>query len=177
MARRSKVLILTSIFALVIGTTAFAAAKGKHRGHGAYEHGRAKLTLVVEGSKLTAQLEVPSESIYGFEYQPESDNDKKQRETGVEKLKNNFEKMLLLDKSLGCTFQNTKIDLAAGEKGDHSETHAEFVVTCQKPLVETKVSFAFGKVFPRIKEVKVQVISDTQQSGADIDNDMGEVTF
>ncbi|MCA3086160.1 MAG: DUF2796 domain-containing protein [Rhodocyclaceae bacterium] len=185
---RPSLIVGATLCPLVVCATAFAS-KGKHKSHGAHEHGNAKLNLVVEGNKLTAQLEVPSESIYGFEYEPKSEKDKKQREAGGEKLKSSFEKMLVIDKSLGCAFQNTKLDLHAsdggkghddhksGKKGEHSETRAEFVATCQKPLAGTKVSFAFGKVFPRIKEIKVQVISDSKQSGADIDNDKGDVTL
>lgn len=189
MFRRSA-FVTSIISALMTCPAAFAAPKDKHKTHKAHEHGHAKLNLVVEGSKLTAQLEAPSESIYGFEYEPKSDKEKKQRESGGEKLKSNFDRMLVLDKSLACSFQNTKLDLHASEKdesdeghkggkkaSDHSETHAEFVATCQKPLAGTKASFAFGKVFPRIKEIKIQVISDTKQSGADIDNDKGEVAF
>ena len=188
MSLRPFLIVGATFFPLVACATAFAS-KGKHKTHGAHEHGSAKLTLVVEGNKLTAQLDVPSKSIYGFEYEPKSEKDKKKREAGGEKLKSNFEQMLVLDKSLECKFQNTKLDLHAteggkahddhksGKKGDHSETRAEFVATCQKPLAGTKVSFAFGKVFPGIKEIKVQVISDSKQSGADIDNDKGDVTL
>ena len=197
-------------FALLMVPIAFAGEKGKHKGHGAHEHGHAKLNLVVEGTKLTAVLEAPSESIYGFEYEPKTEKDKKKRADGGEKLKNQFGKMLVLDKSLVCTFANTKLDLhvteeeatsgAPGEApksggapseaakpaeakeshkhdAEHSETHAEFVATCLKPLAGTKAKFAFRKSFPRLKEIKVQVISEAKQSGAEIENDKGEVSF
>jgi hypothetical protein len=184
-----------------------AFAEKKHKGHGAHVHGHAKLSLVAEGQKLTAVFEVPSNSIYGFEYEPKTDAEKKKREEGGEKLKSNFEKMLILDKSLGCQFQNTKLNLHVSEDepssereniagkesaektseahshidekkaGQHSETHAEFVANCQKPLAGTKVKFAFRKIFPAIKEINVQVVTDTKQSGAEIKRDKGEITL
>ena len=61
--------------------------------------------------------------------------------------------------------------------GDHSETRAEFVADCQKPLAGAKVNFGFGKFFPSVKEVKVLVLSGEKQAGADIDNDKGSVTL
>lgn len=185
----SRRVILVSCLSSLVGTAALASEKMKHKGHAPHEHGHAKLNLVVEGNKLTAQFEAPSESIYGFEYEAKSEKDKKRRDAGGEKLKDGFDKMLVLDKSLGCVFQNTKLNLfvaegheeggdaKAAKKATHSETHAEFVATCQKPLAGSKASFAFGKVFPRLKELKVQVLGDTKQSGADIDNDKGEVTL
>ena len=181
---------VSSLFSVVLLPSAFGSEKAKHKGHGAHEHGHAKLNLIVEGSKLTAQLEAPSESIYGFEYEPMSEIEKKQREAAGEKLKNTFGKMLVLDESLGCTFANTKLDLhaseseegaAAGKKAkpsaEHSETHAEFVATCQKPLAGTKAKFAFRKTFPGLKKVKVQLVSESKQSGAEINNDKGEISF
>jgi hypothetical protein len=175
---------LTLLFTSIYGS---AAGNVKKAGHGAHEHGHAKLNLIVEGNKLTAQLEAPSESIYGFEYMAKTDADKKKRDAGGETLKSNFEKMLVVDPSFGCVFKNVKLDLhvpeeeeggsAKTKKGEHSETHAEFVANCAKPLAGAKVNFAFGKYFARIKEVKVQVVSGEKQSGADIDNDKGTVTL
>jgi len=179
-----------------LSLSALAAGKAKHKGHQAHEHGHAKLNLLVEGNKLTAQLEAPSESIYGFEHEAKTDADKKKRDAGGEKLKANFGKMVIVDSAYGCTYTNKSLELHAAEKegenagktakagekthegsGDHSETHAEFVADCQKPLAGAKVNFGFGKIFPRVKEVKVQVLSGEKQSGADIDNDKGSVTL
>lgn len=185
-----------AILSVSLSSSVLAAGKTKHKGHHAHEHGHAKLNLVVEGTKLTAQLEAPSESIYGFEHEAKTDADKKKRDAGGEKLKANFGKMVTVDSAYGCTFTNKSLDLHATEKagenagktakagekahegsGEHSETHAEFVADCQKPLAGAKVNFAFGKFFPRMKEIKVQVLSGEKQSGADIDNDKGSVTL
>ena len=185
-----------AILSLSFSTGAIAAGKTKHKSHRAHEHGHAKLTLVVEGKKLTAQLEVPSESIYGFEYEAKTAADKKKRDAGGEKLKEHFNKMVAVDSSYGCAFTNKSLELYVSEKEDggegkaaksgdkdkehsdnHSETRAEFVAQCQKLLAGAKVNFGFGKFVPRVKEVKVQVLSDEKQTGADIDNDKGSVTL
>lgn len=167
--------VLVGVAVGSFGIESFASEKKKS--HGAHDHGSAKLNLVVEGTKLTAVLEVSSDSIYGFEYEPKSDKEKKQRDEGGEKLKANFGKMLLLDASLNCVFANTKLDLRAHAKGNHSETHAEFVATCQKPLTGTKASFAFQSFFPKIKRIQVQIISESNQAGSSIRNDKGDVTL
>lgn len=198
---RFFVLITASLFA----PSLFASGKGHH----AHEHGHAKLNIVVEGNKATAQLEVPSESIYGFEYEAKSAKDVAKRDSEVKKLTELFGTMLVFDPALKCVAQPGKIapfvkddheeqaeekahdkPAAKGaaqsgkakkpagghsEHGTHSEVHAEFVFNCEQPLAGSKVSFAFGKVFPRIKEIKVQVLNDKNQVGADIDNDKGSV--
>lgn len=195
MSRRHAFVLSALVVAASLAPCAYAAEKHKHKhkSHGAHEHGAAKLNLVVEGTKLTAQFEASSESLYGFEYEPKTDKEKKQRDAAGEKLKSNFEKMLVLDKTLGCAFQNTKLNLHVAEKGAegeskpapkegkkeavHSETHAEFVATCQKPLAGTKASFAFRTFFPGVREIRVQVLSEAKQAGAEITNDKGDVTL
>ena len=42
-----------------------------------HEHGAANLMLVIEGDKLQIGIEVPSESLIGFEYFPKSQSDRK----------------------------------------------------------------------------------------------------
>ena len=42
-----------------------------------HEHGTANLMLVIEGDKLQIGIEVPSESLIGFEYFPKSQSDRK----------------------------------------------------------------------------------------------------
>jgi hypothetical protein len=53
--------------------------------------------------------------------------------------------------------------------GDHSETCAKFEADCQKPLAGAKVNFGFGKFFPQVKGVEVQVLTGEKHAGADID--------
>ena len=173
--------------------------KGHGKGHAAHEHGAAKLNLVAEGNKLTAQFEAPSASIYGFEYEPKTAADKKKREAGGEKLTANIEKMIILDAKLGCKFKSTKLDLHSKEAADeeeadakktekpksskdqakrdaeHSETHAEFVAECSAPLAGTKVTFGFSKFFPKVRSLTVQALSGEKQAGAEISKDKGSV--
>ncbi len=172
--------------------TSFAAVT-----HKAHEHGAGKLNLIVEGNKLTAQFEIPSESIYGFEHEPHNAAEKQQRTAGGEKLKSKIAEMIVLDSKLNCKFKLTQLNLHAEEadetestpitKGitkthskssaDHSETHAEFVAECSSPLAGTKVHFGFSKFFPEIREVNVQVLSGEKQLGIDVKNNKGEVSL
>jgi hypothetical protein len=58
---------------------------------------------------------------------------------------------------------------------EHSEVRGTFAVTCDSPLAGSKVRFAFAKTFPAICAVQVQVVAATQQVGAMIKQDRGEV--
>jgi hypothetical protein len=198
--RHSKVLLSASLFATTLGSaTAFSGEKGHkaHKGHGAHEHGKAKLSLVVEGTKVTAQFESPSEGIYGFEHEAKSDADKKKRDAGLEKLKTQFDKMVIFESSLGCKFENTKMNVVSDaeeskasatehksiesneskESGTHSETRAEFVANCTKAPAGSKVTFAFRKQFKGIRSVDVQLLAGEKQTGLVVKNDKGELSL
>jgi Protein of unknown function (DUF2796) len=194
----STYLNATTSVLLLSAASALAESHEHGKGHGAHEHGAGKLNILAEGNKLTAKFEVPSESIYGFEYEPKTEADKKKREAGGEKFKSSIDKMIILDAKLGCKFNVTKLDLHAKEADDdgektkkpvtskeikaqakrdaeHSETHAEAVAECTAPLAGTKVSFGFSKVFPKLRRVNVQAISGEKQSGAEVVKDKGSV--
>jgi hypothetical protein len=59
--------------------------------------------------------------------------------------------------------------------GEHREVHAEFAVVCEKPLTGSQVRFGVTKVFPKIGQIQVQVLSDNKQTSAVIKGDKGSV--
>jgi Protein of unknown function (DUF2796) len=58
---------------------------------------------------------------------------------------------------------------------EHAEVHGTFAVSCQKPLPGSKMRFGFTKTFPGIQTVTVQLVGTTQQAGASIKRDQGEL--
>jgi hypothetical protein len=159
------------------------AAGSKHKAH---QHGVAKVDIAVEtkeSTTATVEIESPAESIYGFEHQPKSDADKAKVEAANTKLGAEILNMVKFDSTLGCTAKTTKIehefeeddkksDAHHGKEkkhhGEHSEVHAEFAITCQKPLAGTQVSFDFSSSFSGLKTVKVQALVGGAQSGVTV---------
>jgi hypothetical protein len=82
--------------------------------------------------------------------------------------------MVVVDPTLGCRFSPTKVD-EEQQDAEPSEVHGTFVVNCQTPLAGSKVRFSFTKTFPGIQTVNVQLIGVTQQVGASIKRDKGEL--
>lgn len=191
--------------ALLLASGAASAAPGKAgktRGHKAHEHGAAKLNIAVDGKKARVEFESPAESIYGFEHEARTDAQKKTRDDAIEKLKNDFSGMVVLQGRSDCKWTPAKVEsFVPEEKGDahghahghgqggnakaskakaeatHGEVHASFDVECATPLAGTKVTFAFAKSFPKIKRVTVQALSGETQSGLDVAGDKGSVTL
>ncbi|APJ04016.1 ZrgA family zinc uptake protein [Silvanigrella aquatica] len=165
--------------------------------HGTHEHGNAKIDIGVENNTASIHLEVPAISIYGFEHEAKSENDKKTVEASVNKIRDNISQMVKLDSNLGCTFTTTKIDpfvkdddedndenkLKSAQntsnvkndkkEAEHGEFKADFSVKCTKNISGTKITFGFKKYFPSIHKINVQGISSSTQSAAKISNDKG----
>lgn len=165
--------------------------------HGAHEHGKAKLDIAVEGTKISVTFESPAESIYGFEHEAKTKSDIAARDSAAKILKDDALSLFQFDASLGCKMTSSQIEAwvkedhdedhdhhasktakphkgmshtkeAAHEHGEHSEVHANYVFTCNKAPSGTKLTVNLTNKFTRLREIVVQMISDQKQSGTTI---------
>jgi hypothetical protein len=93
---------------------------------GAHEHGVARLNVVVEGTTATIEFISPAMGVYGFEYEPSTDDDRRRQAEGLETLRTRFAEMLVFDPGLGCTVEPIHVGME-GEAHDHaaSDAHAD----------------------------------------------------
>ncbi len=148
----------------------------------AHEHGKAQLGVSIEGSKVGIDFESPAEAIYGFEHEAKKASDKKKRDDAVQIFQNKISEMITFDSSLKCKFKEKEIEAFVVEKeddhdndhkkeksshkhhGQHGEFHAEYEVTCEKSPVGSEVLIAIKKFFPKIKSLKVVILSEKTQN-------------
>jgi hypothetical protein len=165
-----------------------AAEKRHAEGH---VHGVAEINIIVEGKKMVVEFHTPTEGVMGFEHEAKSDAEKKKRDAAIKRVNDRFSELVVFDKRFGCQSQGGKVaivqsDSSVGkdkkqEQGDHKKSaeHRELRAThnfeCQKDPAGSRVRFGVTKVFPEIQEIKVQVLSETKQSGATIKKDKGDV--
>jgi hypothetical protein len=165
-------------------------AQAGGRGHAAHEHGVAEVNIVAEGKTVTVQLEAPSESIYGFEYEAKSAADIKKRDNAVERLRNNAETLFVFDTSLGCKISGTEVkpfvsdslETKGSKKGSqktasgtHGEVQATFTFQCAKAVAGSTLRFALRSQFASLRTLKVQVLSGENQSGVTLKEENGKV--
>lgn len=170
--------VLFAIMALQCGV--WAAKSTLH----AHQHGHAQVNVAVDGKTAIVELIVPAESIYGFEYEPATPGDSAKRDSGLALLKTRFNKMVVFDPKTGCALGSAKVKVKAenesgkihrGIHGRHSEVQGEFEFFCRESPQGSKLGFCFIPYFPKVRDLKVQVLSGNNQGGADIDNDVGTV--
>ena len=165
------------VYGVVCGVSLSFAAAGttkKRHQHGAHVHGAATLNMTIEERTATLELITPAESIIGFEHQAKSAADQKRQAMALDLLRHKISSMVVLDPALGCSFSPTRVDVVQQDQ-EHAEVHSTFTVSCDTPLAGSQLRFSFTKTFPKIQTVNVQLVGVTQQVGALIKRDKGEV--
>jgi hypothetical protein len=181
----------TVIGILLSATPLWAAPAAAQHAH---VHGHAKVNVVVEGRTATIEVIAPADGIYGFERAPRNAAERQQRESGLRQLRERISEMVIFEADRGCRFSVARLDdstsggrghargrghshasVSAAHPDEHREVHAEYSVACQRPLSGSQLRFGVGRVFPGIRELDVQLISERGQNGLKIVRDRGSV--
>jgi hypothetical protein len=185
MVYRTFLISALGIFALIAdkGT----AAEQRHAE--AHVHGVAEVNIVVEGKRVVVEFHTPAEGLMGFEHEAKTDAEKKKRDTAMKIINERFNELFVFDKQSGCKSHSAKALIVRGDdhdakekkrgaddrkiSGEHSEVQAVYQFQCDRSPLGTKLIFGVSKLFPEIHEIKVQVLTDTKQTGITITNDKG----
>lgn len=163
---------LIAIFFLTSAAFSHSKKNHSHRSHGAHQHGAVSLGLAFDGLIGQVQIKFPSESLFGFERDAKNDKDRKVVADALTLLEKNISQMLIFSESLGCQFEKQRIEVVrTSKKSSHSDTHADFKVTCTKSPKETELIFRFHFAFPRVKTIDVQVVVDDVQKSIKVERD------
>jgi hypothetical protein len=165
MVRAGSVIFLV----LLAAAPALGADKSAPEQHPAHQHGAASLQVSVEGRALQITFEGPADNLLGFEHAPRSEA---QRQT-VARAEQQLKQPVLLfaiPPAAACQPQPAQVEMklpAQGSGETHSEIEVEWRWECAKPdaLAHVDAGGLF-KNFPRLKQLKVQVVTAQGQRTA-----------
>jgi hypothetical protein len=152
---------------VVVGVLAAAPVLAAEQ-HGAHQHGVAALQVSLDGGALAIALDGPAENILGFEHAPKTDPQRRTVARAEEQLKRP-ENLFSLPATAECMAQPARVEMKLpppGSKETHSEIEAEWRWQCARPAALTHVDVGLFKVFPRLKELKVQIVAAQGQRAA-----------
>ena len=171
---------------LVVGASIASGASQR-----VHVHGVGHINIVVEGKQATVEFLAPAEGLYGFEHQARTKAEQEKRDAALARLQEKISTMVVFEADRGCQFTTKKIaveedmedehehgkgtEKTQKKSGEHSEVHAEFTVTCEKPLAGSQVRFGVAKIFPTIKTVHVQALSEAGQTGVEVQGNKGSL--
>jgi Protein of unknown function (DUF2796) len=143
-------------------------APGADKTTPAHQHGAANLQVSLDGRVLQIAFEGPADNLLGFEHAPRNEAQKKTVERAEQQLKQAIQ-LFATPPAAECEVQPARVDmkLPAASFETHSEIEVEWRWECGKPdaLAHVDVGGLF-KAFPRLKQLKVQIVSARGQKTA-----------
>jgi hypothetical protein len=159
--------IFTLIFqAASVLLPAWAADKHEHAGH---SHGQGQLELVVQGGAVKANFEIPMESLLGFEHLPKTPAQKKAM-ADLQAAVTQPDYVLVLSKAAACELKSVQAqsDMFLGKKSTHSDLDLSIEFTCSQPAELKQIEFPIFKKHPRLKSLKVDMLTPKGQGATTI---------
>ena len=144
-----------------------ALSAHEHREHGAHQHGAGKMGIAFDGKSGKIDFKIPSDSIFGFEHEVRSAAEKNKKAEGLKRLESKISDMIVFEKSLNCVITSEKIEVIQEKKSSHSDTSASFNVNCDKSPAGTDLTFNIQTVFPKIKDLDVDIVVDSLQKSVE----------
>lgn len=135
-------------------------------GLSAHEHGSAELLVAWGGGEMVIDLITPTHNIFGFEYEPTSDEDLAVVADRTEALSEPT--VMLVNSEAECELSGDVITETEFE-GSHAELTASWLYVCNNPTEINQLDAAelFAR-FPDLQDVDAQWASESGQSSAEL---------
>lgn len=171
--------------------------EGERREFGAHEHGAATLTIAWSGNEGQMELDTPAFNLFGFEYEPATEEDIQLVQESIGDLESG--RLFQLNEEADCRVVDVLTETAweevaaheAEEEGEreseheaegedeaHSDVVARFNLICESPEDLRTMDFTtFFERFPNFEELEAQWVSDAEQSSAELTADAPVLRF
>ncbi|MYB99164.1 MAG: DUF2796 domain-containing protein [Gemmatimonadetes bacterium] len=140
---------------------------------GAHEHGIARLGLAVDGTRLTVDLELPAETVFGFERAPRSAQERATAAEALDRLRTGAARLIAFPDAASCALDSAEVQAPEGVEGGHSDeghqphedegdghedVHLLASLTCSRePLGPASLQFA--DILPGVVQVDLTVVT------------------
>ena len=140
---------------------------------GAHEHGIARLGLAVDGTRLTVDLELPAESVFGFEHAPRSVQERATVAEALDRLRTGGARLLAFPDGAICTLDSAEVQGPEGVEDDHvaedehahedegsvhEDVHLLASLTCSREPIGP-ASLRFADLLPDVVQVDLTVFT------------------
>ena len=158
---------IAALLGLAILCTSVAAQSTKP-----HQHGAVKLGVAVDGAEVTLALEMPLDSVVGFERAPRTDAERTAAAAALEKLRDGGS-LFRFDAPAACTLAGAKVDAPVLEQGakagsakEHADLDATYTFKCTQPSRLTSLKVLLFDAFKRIERIDVQAVLPHGQTKA-----------
>ena len=167
--RLCRLAILVPVLAAALASPVNA---GKGHGH-AHVHGLARMDVALQGGELSVALEMPLESLLGFERAPRNAAERQQVETALARLREPG--LLRPEAAAQCTLRGVELTVPAvlksasassGQAEEHADLQAQWVFDCARPQALATLVVGVFDAFARVQRIEVQMALPSGQRKA-----------
>ncbi len=155
---------------------------------GAHEHGVVRMGLAVDGQRISLNLEIPAATVFGFEHDPETEEEIALVSEAMELLRTRVGEVIAVSPELACELEDVEVvsspevdeghshsedeDAHSDDEGhSHSEdedAHSEVGVAaswfCGQSVEGTNANLRLGSLWPDAELVDLTVITSMGQA-------------
>ncbi len=147
------------------------------------------VSVALDKTMLLIGVEMPGEGVFGFDHPATNAQEKKVIADAVAVLTDKASDLFVLPADLGCKVGDVRIEAsqAPSKDGDDAQppkdkakpepanVDADYTLSCDKSPSGSTLKLGLLKAFPRLKKVKVQVLSEATESDRDVTSDQDQV--
>ena len=148
---------------------------------GAHEHGVVRMGLAVDGQRMSLNLEAPAATVFGFEHDPETEEEIGVVSEAMETLKTRVGEVIAVSSELACELEDVEVvsapevdeEHAHSDDEEHShsddeDAHSEVRVAvswfCAQSVEGTDATLRLGSLWPDAELVDLTVITSMGQA-------------
>jgi Protein of unknown function (DUF2796) len=133
--------------------------------HKAHVHGLARMDVALQAGELSVSLEMPLESLLGFERAPRDTAERQQVEAALARLR--APGLLRAQPAAQCTLRSVDLDVPAvltsaparsGAAEEHADLQAHWVFDCAQPQALQTLVVDLFEAFARVQRIEVQMV-------------------
>jgi len=180
--RSMRIRLALALVAASLSFPAMGQHKHKHH-HKSHSHGDAKLDIAVDDKTIKIDLEAPGDVIFGFERRPKNDSEKTKIANELARLNDKATELFILPADAGCTLTSKVIEAEQAKEStkekssEHADVEVEYTFNCTGELTGKKLATGLFKAWPRLKTLKVQVLSSAGQKGMTLKADSADLAL
>ncbi len=143
-----------------------AESGDEHHHHEAHVHGQAEMYLVFEGKELLIELITPAANVFGFEHEPNTEDQLKVVDDALIKL--NAADHIIKFQGGDCVVES--VEVVSGfdhEHHDHEASHYDVKVAysfnCEQPDSLEKIEFRLFDYFDSVEAIRLSWVVKSKQ--------------
>ena len=180
--------LLLSLMLSVLPFTAFGHTDAAEHQHdhetddftalGSHVHGKALLTLVLEGNEMQLAFQSAAQSVVGFEHKPATAEQKQEVEAAIAVF--NQANWFSVNQDANCELAqaDASTDLTEPHANEgHADFYANYLLLCQGPARLNQLQLHVFSLLPTLEHIEVQWIINGRQGAAEATLQNSTVSF